>query len=179
MGFNRMRAETWAVMYWVLMLFVGITSVIGEDQQKGQKERYMLHQLASPIDIYISKVIYQSFVLFLLACVQWLMMTLFFGDFLDISGLSLLMLALGAISLSTVLSFVSGVVSAAEKGSALATLLAFPIIIPSILLLIRMTYARMGLVETEYFTQDIWSLMGLDALLLGMGLVLYPIIWKS
>ena len=179
MGFNRMRAETWAVMFWVLMLFVGITSVIGEDQQKGQKERYMLHLLATPVEIYISKIIYQSLVLLILAFTQWLMMSVFFGDFLDFTAKSMLTLAIGAISLSTVFCFVSGVVSAAEKGSALATLLAFPIIIPSILLLIRMTYARMGLVEAEYFNQDIWSLMGLDALLLGMGLVLYPIIWKS
>ena len=139
----------------------------------------MLHQLASPVEIYLSRIVYQSMVLAFLALAQWMMMTIFFGDFLALNSLSFLTLMIGAVSLSTVFCFVSGVVSAAEKGSALATLLAFPIIIPSILLLIRMTYARMGLVEAEYFTQDIWSLMGLDALLLGMGLVLYPIIWKS
>jgi len=178
-GFNRMRPETWAVMYWILLLFAGINSSVSDDSLKGNNERFLMIQWASATTLFLSKVIYQWVLIFLIAILQWVVMSTFFTPYLAFSVQTILLLLVGAFSLSVVFAFVSSLVGAAEKGSTLATLLAFPIVIPALLLLLRMSYAEMGLVEIEFFNRDIWSLLGLDALLLGVGMILFPLIWKS
>jgi heme exporter protein B len=85
----------------------------------------------------------------------------------------------GALSLSIVFTFVATLVNAAEKGSNLASLLGFPLIIPVILLLIKLFFAQSGLSDSSENTQDLMSLLGIDTLLLGLGIFLYPLIWRS
>lgn len=178
-GFNRMRPETWGILFWILLLFSGVSSVIGEDTLRGTQERFLLVQWTSAISSYLSKLLYHAIILCLICLLQWLTLSAFFGQNLPVNGHSVLLLCVGALSLSIVFCFVGAIVSAAEKGSSMATLLAFPLIIPTLLLLIRMTFSAMQLLDFATFYQDLWTLLGLDAILLGLGLFLYPQIWKS
>lgn len=178
-GFNRMIKETWVILFWILLLFGGITAAVGEDQLSGKSERYIYYQWASAHQVYLSKLLYQAMFLFVISLLQYTTMSLFFGNYLPWSFQTAGLIIVGAVSLSIIFCFVSAIVSAAERGTALATLLAFPLVIPTIMLLIRMTYSAIGLVEPEFYLADFYTLIGLDALLLGLGLFLYPLIWKS
>lgn len=179
MGFTRMRPETWAVLYWVVMLFAAVGATVGDFKTESYQERFLMHQLASPVEMFVAKVIYTAVFLALLELLLYAVFGMFFEFKAPFSATLLLVLLTGALSLSVVFTFVATLVNAAEKGSNLASLLGFPLVIPVILLLIKLFFAESGLSDTSENMQDVLSLLGIDALLLGLGILLYPLIWRS
>jgi heme exporter protein B len=58
------------------------------------------------------------------------------------------------------------------------SILSFPLVIPVLLLLVKLTANSIGLIEQD-ITNDILLLLGIDLLLLAMTLVLYPFLWRD
>ncbi|MDX1684005.1 MAG: heme exporter protein CcmB [Saprospiraceae bacterium] len=180
MGFNRMRAETWAVMYWIVMLFMAVGAIVGDQGAGSSREKYLYNLLATPVEIFISRIVFNTLLLLVLALILYLVFGIFFDWQLVMNGQVLLIVVLGTFSLSVIFCFVSTLVLAAEKGSILASLLGFPLVIPVILLLIRLFLIEMGFTnESQGQIQDYLSLIGIDALLIGLGIILFPLIWRS
>jgi heme exporter protein B len=179
LGFTRMRPETWAVLYWVVMLFIGIGATVGDYRAEGISEKFFYHQLSDPISIYLSRIVFNTTFLFILSLILYIIFGIFFGwevPFqLHVPGI----LLLGCFSLSLVFCFVSILVFSAGRGSTLASLLGFPLVIPVLLLLIRLFYSQMSLIEADTLWADVFSLLGIDAVLLGLGMILFPLIWRS
>ena len=179
MGFTRMRPETWSVLYWVVMLFAAVGATVGDYKTEAYQERFLMYQMVNPVEMFLAKVIYTMLFLTVLEILLYVVFGMFFDFKAPFSFTLLLVLLLGGLSLSIVFTFVAILVNAAEKGSNLASLLGFPLVIPVILLLIKLFFAESGLSDSSENAQDVMSLLGIDALLLGMGILLYPLIWRS
>jgi heme exporter protein B len=58
-------------------------------------------------------------------------------------------------------------------------ILSFPILIPIIMTLLRLTKIALGLmVDTEYY-KDIFILLSLDLILISLVMILFPFLWKD
>lgn len=179
MGFRRMRPETWAVLFWVVTLFLAVASLVG-DEASNKRERHFFNMIAPPSDIFIAQFLFGVIELFILEHVLFIVFGTFFQWHMPLSLTASSILFIGAISLSSIFTFVNALVMAADKGSVLASLLGFPLVIPVLLLLIRLFMAEMGFMTSDDGRmQDILSLIGIDILLVGMGILLYPLIWRS
>lgn len=180
MGFRRMRPETWAVMYWVVMLFLSVSATVGDRMSGYSGDKHFYNLLAHPVQLYLSNLAFNTLVLFSLSMLLFMVFGVFFEWKVMMSGYLLLILGLGALSLSSVFCFVAALVSAANKGSVMASLLGFPLVIPVLLLLIRVFISEMDLITLDQDSwQDVLSLIGIDVVLIGLGIILFPLIWRS
>ena len=87
---------------------------------------------------------------------------------------------LGGISLSLVFTLMSAIAAKAQQNAAIMAILGFPLIIPQLLLLIRLSRAAYGEVFREGALLQISLLLGgLDILVIVLGIVLFPFLWRD
>lgn len=169
----------WNPVFWMLLFFAAI-SATGRSfgQEQGRRQLYY-YTLISPEALLISKLIYNTFILFTLGCLLWALLA-FFGSINPIvhPGNFLLTIGLGALGLSAAFSFVAAIATSAGGNATLLSILAFPLVIPLLLLLVRAGGHCLGLIEGGL--GDILAmLIALDLLLIGLGILLFPYIWRD
>lgn len=94
-------------------------------------------------------------------------------------GLYVFLSCIGSISLSAVFTFLSAIASRAGQNAALMAILGFPIIIPILMML-----SNLSLKAISPVYQPGWWLLGLALLLLDilviiLGVILFPFLWKE
>jgi heme exporter protein B len=87
---------------------------------------------------------------------------------------------LGGIGLSVVFTLLAAIASKAQQQASLMAILGFPIIIPQLLLLIRVSKTAFAEVFKEgALTETILLLIALDALVVVLSIILFPFLWKD
>ena len=87
---------------------------------------------------------------------------------------------LGGISISLVFTLMSAIAAKAQQNAAIMAILGFPLIIPQLLLLIRLSKSAFGEVFREgALLQIMLLLIGLDVLAVVLAIVLFPFLWKE
>ena len=87
---------------------------------------------------------------------------------------------LGSISLSLVFTLLAAIAAKAQQNAALMAILGFPLIVPQLLLVIRLSKAAFG---EQFRTGAILNLtgliVGLDIMVLVLSIILFPFLWKD
>jgi len=86
---------------------------------------------------------------------------------------------LGGCSLSLVFTFLAAIAARARQGAALMAILGFPLIIPQVLLLMRMSNTAFADVIQGGLLQIILLLVTLDILVIVLAIILFPFLWKD
>ena len=94
------------------------------------------------------------------------------GEFLLIS-------LLGGISLSLVFTFLAAIAAKAQQQAALMAIMGFPIIIPQLLLLMKISSAAFSSAIQLGWWQLIGMLIGLDIMIIALAYILFPFLWKD
>jgi heme exporter protein B len=106
-------------------------------------------------------------------------MAFFLGDPVKDSGMFLLSILMGSIGVSMCFTFISAISMKSGSSSTLMAILSFPIILPILLVLIKLSANALRLIQDSAQLTDFYILLGIDLLLLGLCLLLFPIIWRS
>ena len=106
--------------------------------------------------------------------------TAFLGDpttsFFAFVGISLL----GSIGLSLVFTMLAAIASKAMQQASLMAILGFPIIIPQLLLLVRLSKTAFSEIFRDGAPlQVILLLLALDLSVILLAVILYPFLWKD
>jgi heme exporter protein B len=87
---------------------------------------------------------------------------------------------LGGTGLSLVFTMLSAIASKARQQASLVAILGFPVIVPQVVLLIRLSkYAYGEVFKAGVPLQMTGLLIGLDVLVIIMASVLFPYLWKD
>src|SRR5690606_38257288 len=87
---------------------------------------------------------------------------------------------LGGFSLSLVFTLMAAIAAKAQQNAAIMAILGFPLIIPQLLLLIRLSRSAFGEVFQDGAVMQITLLLaGLDIMVIVLALVLFPFLWKD
>jgi heme exporter protein B len=87
---------------------------------------------------------------------------------------------LGGVSLSLVFTLMAAIAAKAQQNAAIMAILGFPLIIPQLLLLIRLSKSAFGEVFKEGALMQISLLLiALDILVIVLAIVLFPFLWKD
>jgi len=110
---------------------------------------------------------------------SWLLFSAFLGNpvirgwqFLGIS-------VLGGTSLSLVFTFLSAIAAKAQQNAALMAIMGFPLIIPQLMLLMKISNIVFSDVLQGGLLQIILLLCGLDILVIALAIILFPFLWKD
>ena len=161
------------------MLFAGLNAVVKSFLQE-KKETYLYYYtLFDPIDLIIAKLIYNFAFLCALFFMILAAMALFTG--FPVKDISLFFTGafFGIFGIATVFTFVS-VISASDSGSStLMSILALPLVLPILLLLLKITAVSVRLITDTAIMEDVWLLFGVDSILLGAMILLFPGLWRA
>jgi heme exporter protein B len=74
---------------------------------------------------------------------------------------------------------VSGIATKAGNNSVLMAVLSFPVIIPMLVLLIRVSKNAMDGLDRGLSSDEIITLLAINAIVLAVSYILFPYLWRS
>ena len=138
------------------------------------------YSLASPVQFILAKLIFNIFLLLIMTLISILFFFVFLGFPVVNPAIFMVISVLGGISLSLVFTLMSAIAAKAQHNASLIAILGFPVILPLLLLLMRLS----KLAFAEVFKEGaVWQLtgiiIGLDALVVALAIILFPFLWKD
>ena len=178
-SFQRVSPQLWNVLFWIIMLFASINAVVKSFVQESGHRQLYYYQLANPIAILVSKMVYNASLLLLLGVLTFGALSFIAGNPVEEAGYFALALFLGSLGFSITFTFVSAIAAKADNSSTLMAILSFPVVIPILLLLVNLSAHAIGLLKGTMITRDIMLLASVDLILVALGLVLFPYLWRD
>ena len=172
------EARIWNVLFWMTQLFVAVNSVAKSFlQEPPQRFRYY-YTLVKPTTFLLAKLVYSVLLMILMSLLGLGLFMLLLGNPLVQTGLFVLIAVTGSVSLSVVFTFLSAIAARAQQNAALMAILGFPLVTPVLMILGRLSLKALGT-----YQPDTWKLvvmlLGLDVLVVAVGLILFPFLWQE
>ena len=178
-SFVSVEPNIWNILFWVIILFASVNAIVKSFVQENSNQQLYYYTLTDPIAVFLSKVIYNSLLLLLLSFLTWGAFSFIATNPVRNVELFLCALLLGSIGFSITFTFVSAIAGKADNNSTLMAIMSFPLVIPIIMTLIKLSSNALMLEEAKPIQNDILILIGIDLILLGIALVLYPFLWRD
>lgn len=167
-------------IFWMIQLFVCVNAVAKSFLQESKGRMLYFFSITSPVNFIIAKLIYSMVVMLLMVFVSLLLFRILlrnpvnnYSQFIEIG-------CLGGVSLSLVFTLMAAIAAKAQQNAAVMAILGFPLIIPQLLLLIRLSKSAFGEVFREgALLQISLLLIALDILVIVLAIVLFPFLWKD
>ncbi len=171
--------KVWNGLFWVLQLFVCINAVAKSFLQENRGRMLYFYTIASPTHFVIAKLAFNAILMLLMNLLSLAVFTLLLGNPISKMGEFLLISLLGGISLSLVFTFLAAIAAKAQQQAALMAIMGFPIIIPQLLLLMKISSAAFSSAIQLGWWQMIGMLIGLDLMIIALAYILFPFLWKD
>jgi heme exporter protein B len=178
MAIEEPESNVWNGLFWVIQLFICINAVAKSFMQESRGRMLYFYSIASPTEFVIAKIIFNSLLMLLMSGLSLLLFTLLLGNPLDKAGPFVGLVLLGGWSLSLVFSFLAAIAARAQQNAAIMAVLGFPVIIPQLVLLMRLSAAAFSPLLTIPFP-TVLLLVALDALIVLLAVILFPFLWKD
>lgn len=178
MAIEEPEAKVWNGLFWVIQLFICINAVAKSFLQESRGRMLYFYSLASPADFVLSKLLFNSLLMLAMSLLSLLLFSLFLGNPMQKMWQFIGLVLLGGWSLSLVFTFLAAIAAKAQQNAAIMAVLGFPIIIPQLLLLMRLSNAAFApLLYIPVGT--VLLLVALDALVVLLAVILFPYLWKD
>jgi heme exporter protein B len=179
LSFPSLRGITWNALFWIIMLFASINTVSKSFLQESKGRQLYIYTIASPIALILSKTIYNVFLMLLVTLIALAFYTLVF-DYLPADlGLYLVAVVLGSLSFSTIFTMISAIASKAGNGGMLMAILSFPVVIPVITMLIKLSKNAVDGLDRSVSLDEIGILIIINVLVIASSLLLFPYLWRD
>ncbi len=178
MAMNEPEAKVWNGLFWVIQLFICINAVAKSFMQESRGRMLYFYSIASPSDFVLSKLLFNSLLMLLMSLLSLLLFTLFLGNPIQKATPFIGLVLLGGWSLSLIFSFLAAIAARAQQNAAIMAVLGFPLIIPQLLLLMRLSNAAFAPLLTIPL-DTVLLLVALDVLVIILAVILFPFLWKE
>lgn len=174
------NAATWNALFWITQLFVCINAVAKSFLQENRGRMLYFYSICHPAVFVMAKLLYNIVLMAILNVFNLIIFIALMGNptevLLQFIGISFL----GGLGLSLVFTMLAAIASKAMQQASLMAILGFPIIIPQLLLLIRLS--RMAFAEVfrpGAAMQIVLLLLALDLGIIILSVILFPFLWKD
>lgn len=174
------EADTWNALFWVTQLFVCINAVAKSFLQDSRGRMLYYYSITGPGAFILSKILYNVLLMALLNAITLLLYLAFMGNPAARTDIFIGVSFLGGMGLSLVFTMLAAIASKAMQQASLMAILGFPVIIPQLLLLVRLS--KLAFAETFEAgapLQVVGLLLALDAAVVILALILFPFLWKD
>lgn len=168
----------WNGLFWMIQLFICINAVAKSFLQESRGRMLYFYSIAGPRDFVLAKLLFNSILMVVMSLVSLVLFQMLLGNPLDNFLRFMGIVCLGGWSLSLVFTFLAAIAARAQQNAAMMAILGFPLIIPQVLLLMRISNAAFGVVQTG-LADMILLLVGLDILVITLAVILFPFLWKD
>lgn len=169
----------WVALYWVAFLFLSIHTVLKSFGHESHSRFLYYYTLIPPEILFVAKCIYNAALLAILGVLMYGALSLIGGHPILNARMFISAIVAGAIGISLCFTLISGIAIKSDQGATLMTVLSFPVIIPVLLNVVRVSEGALERRGTVDVSDNLLMLGGIDLLLIAMGLLLFPYLWKS
>ena len=183
LSFNARRGQltpiVWNTLFWIILLFTAINAIAKSFVQERAGRQLYYYTLASPQQIILSKILYNTALMLVLSFLGFGVYAFVLGNPVQDVPLYLLTLVLGAVGFAASLTLVSGIASKAENPATLMAVLSFPIILPLLLMLLKVSKNALDGLDRSVSWNEIGTILAIDAIVLTLSWLLFPFLWRS
>ena len=171
--------SVWNALFWVIQLFVCVNAVAKSFLQENRGRMLYFYSIAGAKDFVLAKLVFNTVLMLVMSILSLAVFTLLLGNPLE-NGLQFIFITcLGGMSLGLVFTFLAAIAARAQQQSALIAIMGFPIIIPQLLLLMKISSSAFASVIQAGWWQMIFLLIGLDIMVIALAVILFPFLWKD
>lgn len=170
--------RTWNALFWIILLFASINAVAKSFISETRGKLLYLYTLVSPQAVILSKIIYNSFLLILLSSLCLFVYTLFVGNIIQDIQLFFVTLLLGSFGFSSLLTMVSAIASKSSNNFTLMAILSFPIMIPLLMVLLKLSKNAIDGLE-QWDTNYLIVLVFLNVIIVALSYLLFRYLWRD
>ncbi len=180
LSLDKTDAAVWNGLFWVIQLFICVNAVAKSFLQESRGRMLYFYSIASPVEFILAKLLFNLLLMVLMSLISLAL----FATFLDnpVSNMLLFtgIVVLGGMGISIVFTLMSAIAAKAQQNAALIAILGFPVILPQLMLLMRLSKTAFAEVFKEGALLQMTGLIaGLDVLVIGLALILFPYLWKE
>ena len=170
---------TWNALFWIIILFTAVNAIAKSFIQESQNRQLYYYTIVSPEGIIISKIVYNTMLMLLLSTLAVLFFSLIFSFPINDYLLFGLDLFLGSIGISTALTMISGIASKAGQNGILMSILSFPVVIPIILVVLKISKNAIDGIDRSESSDEIVTLIAINVIVGVLAYILFPYLWRS
>jgi heme exporter protein B len=170
---------TWNALFWIVQLFVSVNAVAKSFLQDSKARMLYYYTISGPVNFILSKVIFNVLLMLVMSVLTLLIFILLLGNPIIYFSEFLLISFLGGMGLSLVFTFLAAIAAKAQQQSALMAIMGFPVVVPQLLLLGKISSKAFSDALQTGWWQMILLLVCLDVLILLLSLILFPFLWKD
>ncbi|MAJ51432.1 MAG: ABC transporter permease [Flammeovirgaceae bacterium] len=175
---NVITPATWNALFWLILLFSSVTGLGKSFSQESHRSHYYYY-LSKPVHILIAKLIYYGFYEFFLVALLALIFNLFLGFPVENLSLFLVNLLVGASGFSICFTLIAVIAAKTNNGSHLMPILAFPVIIPVLLLAVTNSRNIVFGASLVDISGNLLVLICFNVIIIVMSFILFPYSWKN
>ncbi|MBY0477801.1 MAG: heme exporter protein CcmB [Chitinophagaceae bacterium] len=174
------EATAWNGLFWMNLLFICINAVAKSFLQESRGRMIYYYSIAGPLDFILAKLFYNVLLMLIMSLLSIVLFSFFLGspfaNTLQFLGIT----CLGGISISLVFTLLAAIAARANQNAALMAILGFPLIIPQLLLLVKISKSAFGEIFRDgALLQMVLLLSGLDVMVILLSVILFPFLWKD
>ncbi len=178
MAIENPDTATWNGLFWIIQLFISINAVAKSFLQESKNRMLYYQTIASPVNFILAKLLFNTVLMLVMSALSFALFSLFMNYPVQQTGLFLGMVFLGGWSLSLVFTFLAAIAAKAQQNAAIMAILGFPIIIPQLIILMKISgtvfQTNAGIPLT-----NILLLVASDVLVILLSVILFPFLWKD
>ncbi len=171
--------DVWNGLFWITQLFVCVNAVAKSFLAENRGRMLYFYSIAGARDFVLSKLLFNILLMLTMSIMSLIIFTLLLGNpirfMLQFTGI----VCLGGISLSLVFTFLAAIAAKAQQQAALMAIMGFPLIIPQLLLLMKISKPAFAQVIQSGWWQMAGLLIGLDLMVIVLSMILFPFLWKD
>ena len=173
-------SNVWNSLFWVIQLFVCVNTVAKSFLQESRGRMLYFYSIASPVEFIIAKLLFNMVLMLLMSTISLVLFYVFLENPVHNAGFFFGVVMLGGTGMSLIFSVMSAIAAKAHQNAALIAILGFPVILPQLLLLMRLSKAAFAEVFQQGAVIQLALLIGaLDVLVIALAIILFPFLWKE
>jgi len=180
LSINNPEGEVWNGLFWIIQLFVCVNAVAKSFLQESRGRMLYFYTISGAKEFVIAKLIYNIILMLIMSLLSLVLFFILLRNPLSDTVRFIGIVCLGGISLSLVFTLLAAIAAKAQQNAALMAILGFPLIIPQLLLLIRLSKSAFGEMFREgALLQLSLLIIGLDMMVIALSIILFPFLWKD
>lgn len=177
-GKARFNPLVWNAIFWLIFLFSAFQALSRGFQREMDREYWYWYFFLQPEMLMLSKLLFHFVMLCLTSLIAWLFLALFFASPVQDPALFFVLILLACLGISSALTLVSAIASRVRRNTALLPVLGFPLIIPTLILVVRVSLIALDDLDRSLAWKNILTLGALDLIMLCLSLLLFPYLWR-
>jgi len=176
------ETSIWNALFWIIILFSLTNAISKSFLNENSDKQLFLYTLINARVLILGKIVYNMVLSIALVLISFVIYTIFIKSdgLTDLNyGLFFLAVLLGSMSISATLTMVSAIASKTNNNIGILSILAFPILIPSILLSIQFSNLAINGGTLEMGGQFVVFLSLINLLIIILSFLLFPYLWRE